>query len=161
MIETVSGARFEGAIQAFPGVRGAITHRRVIERTTKGDVCSIRVDDEITGRGQNQLCSRLLFHPDVVIESEIPGAWRLIRNGRTIAKLLIEKELPVEWQTAPDRRPDGCNSNGDSPERGASCAARLRMMLLVDGARNTNGAIAPVMPHFSPRPQISGLGCDT
>ncbi len=101
MVPTAAGARFEGEIRAFPGIRGGIVHRRVIERASDGCVRTVTIEDRIQGRGRHMLASRLLFHPDIAVEANSDGAWSVKRGETLLARLRLPADCSIEWQSAP------------------------------------------------------------
>ena len=101
MATTEAGARFEGEIRGFPGIRGGIVHRRVIERTSDARVCTVTVEDRVQGRGRHMLASRLLFHPDIEVEANSDGAWSVKRGEMLLARLRLPADCSIEWQSAP------------------------------------------------------------
>lgn len=101
-IEVVSdGWRFCGEIHAFPTLPGGIRHQRVIELAHAPGGWTVRVDDELSGKGRNVLASRLLFHPDVEVHPESDQACllRLPHGGAVRVRAL--HGCAMQWRTAP------------------------------------------------------------
>lgn len=90
------GFRFEGEFGGYARLIGdGIRHRRVITGRRDGPAPAaggeIRVEDQVTGRGEHRVESLIHLHPDVRMERE-PGqdrALRLTRDG-VEARLVVE-----------------------------------------------------------------------
>ncbi len=90
------GFRFEGEFGGYARLIGdGIRHRRVLTGSSGRE---IRVEDQVTGRGEHRVESLIHLHPDVRVERE-PGqerALRLTRDG-VEARLVVEAgRLAVE-----------------------------------------------------------------
>lgn len=83
------GIKFRGSYSGFPQVAGGIVHQRTIRRVLKDDRHMLVIQDQIQGEGVHEIDSYLHFHPDVELEDMGQGLWRLLRDQRHFAYLVV------------------------------------------------------------------------
>jgi uncharacterized heparinase superfamily protein len=84
---TAEGVEFLGEIEGFHAAGSALHHQRRLGYRDAGAGVTIYVEDLITGRGDYDLSSRLLFHPSITLEHDTAGTWHVFRHKRFIATL--------------------------------------------------------------------------
>jgi uncharacterized heparinase superfamily protein len=83
------GVKFCGSYSGFPQVAGEIVHQRTIRSVLKDDRHMLMIQDQVQGEGVHIIDSYLHFHPEVELEDKGQGLWRLLRDKRHFAYLVI------------------------------------------------------------------------
>lgn len=95
-----NGIRFDGEIKAFPQ-RGWVHHRRRINAWRDAAGAQLTVEDDLRGRGQSCLRSRVLLHPEIEVVHHADLEWTLYRDGLVVGALTVGEGLEVEIASAP------------------------------------------------------------
>jgi len=95
--ETEEGAVFEGTYDGYQARLGnALSHHRRIEVNT--DARRVRVHDEIAGRGEHRVESRIHLHPDVSVRRDENGfSLRRGKNRGRVEILAGESSQEESW----------------------------------------------------------------